>query len=590
MADQAWFEMRDIRRRPISGWVWVPLRVSQTIMENGKYGYDGYKEDFFGLGSVAIPATRRADAEHLGWQDIGLGHRQGSYAFEDAYKPADVYQYRDREDLGIELVIEQSFSAVVATEWHLNQDLVFALGLAREGDTWVCPAEAFVEVVRLRRNADGHPEYLEIKAEFLKDYLAARNMMLRVSWYRQRRVTTQDASFLTWPDGRLAEVGDEERFEGRTWAVAEGGELPGASMAVFHMWRTDVDPEVDVPVFGPESAENTGGESRHYIHRGEATLHIIEGEVWRDEWIEPAAASQRVRGDDVNPTAFFLTDAAGTRESRATLRNEDIGKWLWFRPGVVSEILALRDATLAWYSRETGRISMTAGHNVHFGVNSEGLITVYAYDIAKLPDWQQHIWAGFNTAPEGRVSAELLSAQMSARPASTMAVEKRFATALARVNTAFEARWGRPMLVTHPDVAGIMRTVHRFRATDRSGLLALAKDIARLTADSFDVQALHQAAPPTGDGGRGSIKSLERVLATLSDSARARTTMGALAGVYDLRLGDAHLPSSRIEAAFELVGIDTNDRFIHLGEKLLEAASASLDGAADNIEASPPLR
>jgi hypothetical protein len=40
------------------------------------------------------------------------------------------------------------------------------------------------------------------------------------------------------------------------------------------------------------------------------------------------------------------------------------------------------------------------------------LVTVYAYDIAKLPLWQQRVWSGFNVTPEGAVSSELLAAQM----------------------------------------------------------------------------------------------------------------------------------------------------------------------------------
>ena len=32
-------------------------------------------------------------------------------------------------------------------------------------------------------------------------------------------------------------------------------------------------------------------------------------------------------------------------------------------------------------------------YKVHFGVNRVGLITVYAYDIARLPVWQQRTWA-----------------------------------------------------------------------------------------------------------------------------------------------------------------------------------------------------
>jgi hypothetical protein len=60
---------------------------------------------------------------------------------------------------------------------------------------------------------------------------------------------------------------------------------------------------------------------------------------------------------------------------------------------------------------------------VHFGINSRGLVNVYAKDIALLPDWQQKIWAGYNIGPDGKVSEELLASQAEAQPADTQAPE-----------------------------------------------------------------------------------------------------------------------------------------------------------------------
>src|SRR5450755_4141658 len=102
MVNQDWFEMRDVRRRQIAGWVWVPLRVSHNLAKQGLYGHAGYSEEFFGLGSVAVPISRREQGNALGWSEIGLIHSQSSYAFPASYKPVDVYQRNDEQDLGIE--------------------------------------------------------------------------------------------------------------------------------------------------------------------------------------------------------------------------------------------------------------------------------------------------------------------------------------------------------------------------------------------------------------------------------------------------------------------------------------------------------
>ncbi len=54
--NQDWFEMKDVRRRRLATSVWIPLRAVQTLEKHGSYGYEGFKEEFFGAGTLAVPA------------------------------------------------------------------------------------------------------------------------------------------------------------------------------------------------------------------------------------------------------------------------------------------------------------------------------------------------------------------------------------------------------------------------------------------------------------------------------------------------------------------------------------------------------
>src|SRR5260221_4275808 len=166
-----WFEMKDIRNRRIADAVWIPLRTIESIIEEGKYGYPGYRHEFFGLGSLAMPLAKREAAKKLRWGNIGLSHEVGIWAETEFYKPAEIYWYNPKEELGIELAMVQHFDGAEPRQWHLNQDLVFALGLLREGDSWVRPSEDYVSVARLRRDASGDPIALDIRTESLRDYL-----------------------------------------------------------------------------------------------------------------------------------------------------------------------------------------------------------------------------------------------------------------------------------------------------------------------------------------------------------------------------------------------------------------------------------
>jgi hypothetical protein len=243
---------------------------------------------------------------------------------------------------------------------------------------------------------------------------------------------------------------------------------------------------------------------------------------------------------------------------------------------VVMTILGRRGGSLSWYTRNTGGLELPGGSRVHFGLNDKDLVTVFASDIARLPEWQRQIWVGFNVAPDGGVSRELLSAQVEAAPASTQAPEQFLERGLTELNAAFHSRWGMALFKRHEATTEILSRVHRFRALDEAGLLSLAKDLARLTADSLDLGALHQLVPAAKTEKLRTLKSLERLLATLTDAADARRIIEPLVGVYQLRLGDAHMPSAEIAGAFAVLGLDRNASSLQQGTQLLHATVSAI--------------
>ncbi|MBZ4376070.1 hypothetical protein [Corallococcus sp. AS-1-6] len=581
MRDHAWFEMRDIRKRWLSKLVWIPLRAYEES-RTGEHGHVGCEEEVFALGSVAVPTKHRQRAEALDWSDIALGHTQRSLVLAAGYKPADVFQEPEGVDLGIDLVLDQGFDGAEKHVWHLHQDLVIALGLLREGDNWVCPQEGYNEVAHLKRSASGAPVRLEIRAEHLGDYLAARDMALWVATYRIRSTVVEDASHIPWHSEDLRETAGGDRFEARVRAIHEGGSLFGATTAVFHMGRTDVDAEEDVPVLGVPDASSIRTRSWSVKSRRRKVFDV-SGELWRTEWFEPAAASPRVRGDKVPSACFFITDPSGRRTPADDLRNrnDEESRWLWFRPAVIGELAQRRGGSLRWYTRDTGEVAPVHGYGIHFGVNQKELINAYAPDIARLPEWQKVIWMGFNIAPDGKVSEELLDSQMRAEPAETSAPEERFAMALTRLDAACRVRWKAPLLRQHPQAPSILLAIHRFRALNPEGLLALAKDIARLTADSIDVGPLQALVPLAKGEKRSSIKSLERALATIVPPEEARRLTSPLVGVYELRLGDAHLPAADMNNSFTLAGIDPSVSTIRQAMQMMETIAKTFDAMSD---------
>ena len=197
---------------------------------------------------------------------------------------------------------------------------------------------------------------------------------------------------------------------------------------------------------------------------------------------------------------------------------------------------------MEWYTRETGSVRGSPDYRVHFGINSLGLVNAYAKDVAFLPEWLQRVWAGFNVSPEGKVSAELFSAQgqgVPARDASAGVFPSCWrCSPERRLHQAFRQSVVSPAHRPRE----VFKSCHRFKALSASGLYGLAKDLVRVVVEHIDTAALHKIVSPPDKENWGPLKSLEKVLATVTGEKWAHAALGPLHGIYSLRLADAHVP------------------------------------------------
>jgi hypothetical protein len=586
--DQSWFEMPEIRRRRLSNAVWIPLRQIQTLQRSGEYGRAGFKEEFLGIGTIAAYLDKKAQAEVLGWGEIGTNYAHHSTVERGCYIPCDAYSNGKGEVLGLHLVLEQRFNSEDPPAWHLHHDLVVALKLMKEEDSWLAPDEGYVEVARLKRDGVGRPVLMEVRSEHLKDYLCARCMYLHVTSYRHRTEISDKPDLVRWDNGAQDESKEAGRWEGRMTQIHEGGGLFEKGMSVLHVGRTDVDPAEDVPRPGFPADGAVVIKSWHLSPPQGRKLYRVEGELWRDELLEAGDLSPRILSDEVNSTVFYVTTPSGTRESSASLR-ESIG-WLWFRPKVMLALLEYRGGSLGWYTRDTGSVRCAWDDPIHFGINRLGLVNVFAKDIALLPEWQQKVWSGFNVGPEGGVSEELLAAQMKSEPATTQAPESFLERGIKILDQrASKLLDGRSLFRPHDQYASILKVTHRFRATNQRDLYALAKDLVRLTADSIDEAAVKRIVTPPKGEKWGSLKALENLIATKVEARHAHSLMSPLFGLYELRIADAHLASDGITEALQSVGVESSLPFVTQGYQLIAACVGSLyalaEAFAENKEA-----
>ncbi|WP_268076065.1 hypothetical protein [Acinetobacter baumannii] len=104
---------------------------------------------------------------------------------------------------------------------------------------------------------------------------------------------------------------------------------------------------------------------------------------------------------------------------------------------------------------------------------------------------------------------------------------------------------------------------------DRASLLRLAKDLIRVFSERLNIVALRTLSTHKDKAKLGSNKLLEDILAQEIGVDKARKVFGVIAGTYDMRLGDAHQTSSKIEDALKLAKIDEGNSFLRQGEQLI---------------------
>ena len=570
---QEWFEMLDLRKKKLDKSVWIPLRSQKTIRNQIPHGKVGYREEFLGHGSIMIPIDKKEVTENLSWSDIGISHSQGlNFVFEE-YSQADLFETDDFK--GIHLVLDQAFDNNYDNHvWHLHQDLVISLGLKREGDNWVCPRRGYEIVARLEKDEDDSPVVLEIKNQFLKDYLNARGCGLYMTSFFSRDEIFEDRSVLSWNEESKQSEDGKDIWECRVLEIHEGGFPFGEKIAVSHVSRIDVDEDEDVPdMTSFPTDDNVKSEFYEKGFEGKKLFRIM-AELWKYEWINPANSSPITLGHEEKIDIFYIVDVTGNKESGNELTNG--GKWLWFKPELISALLSKRGSFLNWYTKDTGNVSCAPAWGVHFGVNGLGLITVYGKDIGQLPLWQQQIWASYNVAPDGGISKELHASQVEAEPAPTVAPEAFLEKVIKEINEASNENLQIQFFRGHSSINEIVSSIHRFRAIDTNGLYSLSKDLARIIVDDIDTDSIQKIVTPPKKTKWGSLKSIENLLASKIPKDEARKIMSPFVGIYELRHGDAHLPSSEIEESFKLIKIDRNQPAVIQGYQMLFACVDNL--------------
>lgn len=587
---KAWFEMTDWCRRLFGRSVWIPVYAIQYPIKHDEHPNIGYVEEVFVAKSAVIFNGNRAKAEEIDWDGWGNDNHVPFVDETNEYHAAESFFDASGNAIGFNLVLVQYVDSRQMRYVTINQDFILAYGLVQEGNNWVRPHDGYVKVIRIEKNDEDEITLVEVRSEYLKDYLAARNSALRLYCYRQRVAVLPSNPGFDWPEDRFLVNEKHNICKVYCREVGPSGDRPGTGWTHLTVRRTDVDPEEDVPSFSDMSDDNVESEASTFTTDATGDRFRVRGELWRGEWIEPAPTTCRIGDNEPEEDLYVSVDGSGRRVNLSNSEEIATVDYLWFKPDLINDALRRRGTSLGWMSAETGWLSLSPGHRVYFGMNKLGLINIQACNIEDLRLWEKRVCVAHNIPPDGKVSEELMRVQMEGKIISTPSPEGLLVDSIDFINHVFNEKFGMALVRGHDKLDELVRNLHRFRAVDDSGLHALAKDVVRFTVERFSKKCLLKALGGK-ESNKGAIKLLEGLLARYIGAEIARQALAPIFGVYDLRSADAHLIGSdyNINSCYERTGVNRDLASVVQGAQLLHRVALSIGRTAQTLRERVPV-
>lgn len=541
-----WFLMHDIKKMNFTMKTWIPLFATKYIIKNNKYGELGYTEEFFCLNTVLVDSNQTSNIDNSIRNNIIQSAGNTPSAYDNVYEKAGTFSNYSNSVNGEYLVLKQKHPLNDEIKYHINQDLILALDLFFDGHSYIRPLEDNQEVIRFDKNKDDEIEIIEIKKEFLLDYLSARNSSLIIDRFHHRR-NIRHTKLFDWNDETRRDEQKDSLWESRQFEIHEGGFPKDSSVLITTSKQKDVDYDEDVPNF--EINNNIEYSNKTKKFSGNILIDLFS-DFWKYEILKNNNISERIRYDEKNSSIPFIVDNDGKTELPEDFQDRIC--WLWFKPDILIEIMKRENAILHWYSEFTGSTGLNQNYCVHFGQNKLGYINIFAKDIANLPDYIKKIWSAHNIVPDGKVTEELLMAQMECNPASTHAPEKQFHLGIDKFEQAFLKIFEKNIFRQHSEEKDLIKRIHRFNGINKEGIFQLSKHITKYFIERLNFDVLKELTPSL-DKKTGSIKRLEKILNDLGENGRDLTS--SFVGIYELRHNDSHLSSSKMKDSFDLLKI-----------------------------------
>lgn len=529
MQPQSYFEMADVISGLYGKSTWTPLWAYE-IEKSGDEFTEYYHEEIFRIRTLLAPLENKERLVHAPWRNMDTDQVYACVDKGNYCKPGEYcFDSSNGESAGEYAVFNFYVHGAKQNEPVLNQDLIMALHLVRDGDEWLRPEEANAVVIRQVRKEDAIVR-IEILTEVLKDYLCARNMGLYIEEFRHRQEHTSEVVSYPWSSkGTIV-----ERY-------VENGQ---------YVWKG-------------------------WLFRQES-YNRVEGQLWKQHWVNPACCSSRIWGDEEESIEFIVA-SDGTRHTISSLDDDRYGAiYLFFDAHIISR-LRERNISVEWISRDVLDVSFTGHSAVRCGLSKNGHVFAIAADIARLELWAQRIWERENINPEDRSEYqghELFRNQMCNEFLSGEAPEVRLPLVLNKLNDVFKKRVGFDLWKKIDEYENPVCKSSRLISVDEHGLLTLAKYLQKSLCERIDSAVLKRYINNDATTKElPSIEVLEKAIEKIDPSLDASSLVKFMRDINNYRQIDSHYMSKKnVSKKLSRIQLPQNVSYFEKGAWLIEHA------------------
>jgi hypothetical protein len=354
---------------------------------------------------------------------------------------------------------------------------------------------------------------LEVRAEFLKDYLKQRGCALVLAYFQSRdvRETHEDISL---PDD------DREEFAVRGGKAVRGvrRNQPGYELHWFCPIRAD-----DIPY---------GREERLQEDRENLKFETKQG--YRFSKKEAA-----------NEVGF---DEAGYR--RPAIGAEDLEEaisffgWTYFEPEVLEKYKNDSRGTVSEWSRQGLQVNWLDKMKLRAYRNNQDLILIIVDDLIDIPDEELSHWYHYNTSPAGEIPEEMITNYIEADWVDSESPSDAVINAVTELNEAFKRKYGVRLYRETGDEIDADRMLSLPR-NEKHELLTVMSEAHQAIIENLDRDNLESQLPEeVSEDVEGKKSALFEFVKDLSDTNTAAEILDPINAVHDFRKEDSHMTVS----------------------------------------------